>query len=558
MPLPIGGPWPPKGFGPAYDKLAAWSAWYSGDPEELASIYMQISQRVTNRPHARPSQFRGGLVGTLARWFWGQPIPPGEKRTKVHVPIAGDIASISADLLFSEPPSVTVENDDATNEYLDLLVNDSLHAQLLEGAEVCAALGGAYLRAVWDKDVSDQPWLSTVHADGAIPEWTYGKLAAVTFWRVIAINGNEVIRHLERHEMAGGEAVILHGVYRGNTMDLGKSVPLADFPDTAGLAEAVTDGNVIRTGIDQLTACYVPNMRPNRMWRDQPLAAHLGRSDFAGVEPMMDALDEVMSSWMRDVRLAKGRLVVPDAYLQDRGPGRGALFDVDREAYEGMNMMPGTAGSPQIQIAQFDIRVQEHSQTMLDLITRIVSGAGYSGQSFGLSGDVAVTATEVSAKERRSLITRDKKIRYWRPELQTMFEVLLKLGVAVFGWSCTPQRPDIVFGDVVQQDPNSLAASLALLEQAKAVSTYTKVQMLHADWDDAQIQEEVARIQGEAGINVMNPDQMTGPMSAAGGVIPPDQLGGPDDTPPDIPTEGLSPAMPPVIAPSMYVGTGIG
>src|SRR5436190_20891107 len=115
MPLPDGGnaPWPPIEHRDALDWMAQWSAWYSGDPDELSTIYQRLGQRIVNRPHVRPSQMRGGVIGTLARWFWGQPVPIGEKRSKLHVPIAGDIASTSADLLFSEPITVSVTDGES-------------------------------------------------------------------------------------------------------------------------------------------------------------------------------------------------------------------------------------------------------------------------------------------------------------------------------------------------------------------------------------------------------------------------------------------------------------
>lgn len=82
------------------------------------------------------------------------------------------------------------------------------------------------------------------------------------------------------------------------------------------------------TGARRPTAVYVPNMRLHRKIRRTPL----GRSDFDGIEPVMDQLDEALTSWMRDLRLAKGRLVVPDAFLQSQGPGKGASWDPSRRA----------------------------------------------------------------------------------------------------------------------------------------------------------------------------------------------------------------------------------
>lgn len=520
MPLPANdAPWPPPEFADAFGTMAAWGAWYSGEADRLSRVYERVGQRQVNTPELRPSQLRGGVVGTLARWFWGQPIPPGEKRAKLHVPIASDIAQTSADLLFSEP--ITFTSDHAgTQDQLELLAGDELHATLLEAAEVSSALSGVYLRIVWDRDVRDDgPWISAVHADAAIPEWRYGCLSAVTFVQELKRDNRVVLRHLERHEMAGGEAVILHGLYEGTQTSLGHQIPLTEAPETAGLADVV-DGDTIRTGIDQLTAGYVPNIRPNRYWRHLPACAPLGRSDFAGTEGFMDALDETYTSWMRDIRLAKSRIIVPEAMLQDRGPGRGALFDPDREAYETLNMLPNKDGSNQLTLNQFSIRVDEHLKTSQELVARIVTAAGYSQQTFGLTGDVAVTATEVAARERKSLITRDKKIKYWRPELAARLQALLKIGQTQFGWKVDPSKPVTVkFPDAVQQDPASLAQTLAQLEAAQAASTETKVRMLHPDWEDTEVTKEVGRIRDEQGATTADGLEFAGDM-ARGGPLP--------------------------------------
>ena len=508
MPLPDGGPWPPKEYTDAFDAMRAWSAWYSGNPDELSLVYQLQGQQLVNRPHVRPSQMRGGLVGTVARWFWGQPITPGEKRTKVHVPIAADIAATSADLLFSERIDFSAD-DKATQAALDDLLTDELHATLLEAGELAAALSGVYLRVVWDKDVNPKgPWLQPVDADAAVPEWRYGRLSAVTFVRQLVCEKTIVVRHLERHEVGA----ILHGVYEGSETDLGRRVPLNEYPETENLADVVDQGDVIETGIDQLTATYWPNIRPNRRWRSSPSCAPFGRSDFDGSEGLMDALDETFTSWMRDLRLAKARILVPESFLMDRGAGKGALFDPDREAYETLNMIPAADGSSQLTLQQFSIRVQEHEQTMLATVGRIVTTAGYSQQTFGLTGDVAATATEVTARERKSLITRDKKINYVRPRLAEIVQAMLKIGQVHFGWTTAPDTPPTVnFPDAVQQDPAGLAQTLALLETARAASTKTKVQMLHPDWDDDQVTEEVKAIMAEnTPPPVQNPDTFTG------------------------------------------------
>jgi A118 family predicted phage portal protein len=507
VPLPqAGADWPPKELRSVYTRLSAWSAWYSGDPDELQYVYGRggvnpYDTTDRDRPTNHPAQYRGGVVGWLARWFWGEPVGVGQRRTKLHMPAAGDIATTSADLLFSEPPTITVEHPQ-TQARLEELVDCGVHAKLIEAAEMAAALGGVYLRVCWDTEAASRPWLAPVHADAALPEWSWDRLAAVTFWQVIEATDNKVVRHLERHE----PGVILHGVYEGTPDKLGKAVALGGFAATKGLQP------VIETGVPKLTAVYIANMRPNKLWRRSTAAAHWGRSDYAGVEPLMDALDECWSSWMRDVRLGKARIIVPDVYLQSLGTGKGARWDNEREIYEQLNMLPQPGGPPQISAQQFAIRVTEHQQTSHELLTRIVGTAGYAAQTFGLVGEVAVTATEVAARERKSMITRDKKLNYVKPELADILETLLAIDAAVFGTPVEPQLPDLEFAAVVSEDPQSLAQTAQLLRAAEAASTRTLVELVNPDWDDTAIDEEVGRIQAETGTGAAaSPIDLGGP-----------------------------------------------
>ncbi len=133
--------------------------------------------------------------------------------------------------------------------------------------------------------------------------------------------------------------------------------------------------------------------------------------------------------------------------------------------------------------------------------------AGYSAQTFGLGDQVAVTATEVKARERRSMTTRDKKVRYWAPAVADMLHVLLMLDRALFTPSLVVERPQVEFAPAVSEDPSSTAQTLALLSQAEAVSTETKVRALHPDWDETAVREEVDRILAESGRTLPDPMQ---------------------------------------------------
>ncbi|MFD9879983.1 phage portal protein [Streptomyces alboflavus] len=485
MPLPeLDTAWPPPALSKVYAEIRTDDAWYSGDRKKLADLYAHNERREDGRRRL---------------WARNRHPQPGRRDTRLHIPLPADIASTSGDLLFAEPPVFTVE-DPATQQRLDDIVEaGGIANTLLESAEIAAALGGVVLRATWDREAAPRPLLTAVHPDAAVPEWHWGQLVAVTLWRELTSDSAIVWRHLERHERGR----ILHGLYQGSADRLGVRMPLTEHPETAPLAASLGEqGDAIETGLDLLTAAYVPNIRPNRRHRGSPL----GRSDFQGSHDLYDALDETWSSWLRDIRLGRARLIVPDGYLRDHGPGSGASFDADREVWQALNIPPTEQGAG-ITLSQFAIRVEEHARTADALVQQAVRSAGYSVQSFGLGDSAAVTATEINARERRSMTTRGKKVRYWQPAVADMLHVLLMLDRQLFTPNLAVERPRVEFAPAVSEDPASTAQTLALLTQAEAVSTETKVRTLHPDWDETAVREETDRVLSESGRAAADPMQ---------------------------------------------------
>lgn len=475
--MPLDSVWnpTPKNAAEAYEE---WSAWYSGDPNQIAAVYSGILTGLSN-PRGR---------------MWGKEVVD-EKKTQLHVPIAGDIAAKSAQLLFAEAPSIKVD-DEATQARLEEIIEEGgLHARLLEAAEVAAALGGVYLKPAWDKAVSGVPFLTIAQADTAVPSFVHGMLREVYFWRVVESEGRKVVRHVERYSVANGVGVVEHELWEGTHEKLGRMVDLSGHAETAGLVPWYA------SKYPGLLACYVPNMRPNRKWR----GSALGQSDFSGLEGLMDALDEAYTSWLRDLRLGKARLIIPEMFLK-RGRNGQPVFDEDREIYTVLDVDPKNLANSGVMPSQANIRADDHLKTCLELITRIVSGAGYSPSTFGLMGEAAPTATEVRSRERASFVTRGKKERYWRPALAHMTHVLLAIDNEVFsGGNNLEDRPKVQLADSVQPDLSEIAASVGMLVTAQAISIKRRVEMVNPDWDENQIDEEVKLIQGEQGALLADP-----------------------------------------------------
>jgi hypothetical protein len=519
MPLPASSmtaQWPPKVLDNLLPAMARWGAWWANDLNRLQYVYG--GGIMPDRTGFFASDTGGIKVHSLGpiRWFVAQPAIGTRLNTKLPVPIAAEICQASADLLFSDPVTVTAA-DEATQARVGELLDDGFHSSVAEAAEMSAALGGVYLRVTWDDTVKpDGPFTTVKDADEAIPEFRFGVLTAVTFWAVVARDGKNVWRHLERHELTAlGRGVILHGLYVGDDTTLGIRVGLTSRPETAPLA--VHAGLSVEGTIDTLSpglaVTYIPNQTPNRSWRHDPLGQNLGRSD------LMDQLSETMSDWMRARRAARARVLVAKELAKSAGPGQASVVDMDQETYVSTDMSGQSGTAPlsmadRMNVMQPAFEPAGYKATADELVEQILQMAGYSMSTFGVQGEQRGdrTATEIEARERRSLMTRARKIRIWRPALEAYIGKLLAVDRDFFGH---PSRGEVhvEFSDGVQESQLRLAQTVQALYASESASVEERVSILHPDWDETQINDEVAKIKTEFAQTL--PDPMMNPFDQA-------------------------------------------
>ena len=484
--FPENSPWPPKPYDLVMAECEERHAWWVGDPDGLAEFYSGgRTVTATNR--------------FAAAWqaFWGKQQTTGERPTRVHAPIAADIGRIAASTLFGDPPQIlAAEADKSLQDRIDAICNNStIHAGLLSAAESASMLSGVYGRVVWDKTVADEPWIDWVDADRAIPEFRWGRLSAVTFWSELPTDDEHVVwRHLQRYTPGR----LFHSVHRGTTSNLGVTMSLADHESTQGLATRVgVQGEELPT--DRLLAQYIPNMGPNAQWRNHPKLKPLGRADLdVQVMRLMDEADKVWSSWMRDLDLGKARVFISRQLLTNARSGEGASFDIDQSIFSPLegDFFNKSELSSVMDAQQFAIRVDEHARTYEGLLRLIIGRVGYSPLTFGLSDEVAQTATETDAKTRDTAMTRTAKTRLWAP-LAPLMTSMLEVDAKVFGGSRPSELVEVKW-QPSKESPRVVAETINLLSQATAVSTKTKVMMKWPDWDDKQVEDEVKLID-EAG-----------------------------------------------------------
>jgi hypothetical protein len=497
MALPTGDmEWPPPAVATEIKRVNRLAAWYGGDLDTLYPSQVPLSSR------------RGdGWLQRFGRRGDGSVSPSYGESSPVHVPVAADLARTSASLLFSRPLSYITGDDAADARLAQILEGVGIESALPEAGELCAALSGMYWRVTFDRGiVPDSPIPTFVQPDNAWPEWSWGRLRAVTFFRTLAPrdSGHSVWRHLERHSLTTvlGQpaAVIEHALYCGREGQLGARRPLVDHPEVAELAESLnTEEGIILVGVGR-TAGYVPNQRPSRVDRGSPY----GRPDIEQQEDLLRGVDDTWTSWLRDVRLGKARILVPDEYLRPvDAPGGGAVFDADREVYSTLRMMTPDKPSDAIKLLQFAIRHAEHEATIRALTQQVVTGAGYTMRAFGMGEGEAVTATQIDSEDELSEVTRKAKVRYWTPGLQELTRALLSMDYALrYPGAVSPPTDGVTIGwpERSGETDQDRAQTVLLLDQARAASTEVKVRLAHPEWTDGEIGEEAARINRETGL----------------------------------------------------------
>lgn len=512
--------WPPLEHADRYRRMRRYAAWYSGAHEDLVAEYGA-------RPISVPAN-EGGVIkraiGALRNEFWAEASEEQED-TKRHLPTAGDIATISSELLFADPPRFEVqgpryETDGpagadgrptyragdpmpetaAAQARLDEIVDKGgLIATLLAAAETSSALGAVALRIAFDKTRGHQfPRVTRVDADAMIPSYSWGDLQGVVFWREIRRANGEVWRHLEGHE--GGK--VYHALYKGTGTELGLAVPMTEGDATCqALAPNLDSEQAITMQLGATTAVSVPNMLPD----PQDRRGNAGRSDYtpAALDLLEDG-DRLYTRMMESVDDARSRLIIASYLLSRDGFGRGVTFDPNQRIFTKINQAPAERESGELPIekVQFDMKIAEFLEGIEALVLKAIKAAGYNPQTMGTDGDVAMTATEYAGRNKRSMATRDKKIRYWRPALEALLTSLVAIDVQEFhppGVQAYPVR--VEFPEAVQPTLRELAETAKTLKDADASSRFERVSTVHPEWSDPQVQAEVDRMAAEGEID---------------------------------------------------------
>jgi hypothetical protein len=442
--------WPPKSEALLWDLVGTRRRRYTNDAAELFSYRTDL-------------HVAGDANTTAARG-----------RDYVPVPIARDIARFSSQLLFSEPPKLTIDGDLETQALDAWSAFNRLPEFLADAGDGVAAEGSGALRVIRDDHVSGRfPLIVFEPADRVIWATAHGRYTTGGIV-VVERDGEErgvVYRMLEYH----GVGVVKRALFKGGLTRLGTRVELG-----AGPPEFRELRDEVQTGVDKPTLIK---------WDNVPG----GHSDISGLDSLLDAIDDAETIGGKKLKASK-----PLAFLHRKLADSSGNADLDGVIWTGADILNPVEESKELAtIVQGRMEAEDHRIYADHLRELAVSMAGYSLASWGFGdGGRADSGRALKLRQMRTLLTTSGKIRMAREAISEAVGVALAM--MLNRPAVEPLKPEIQFGDGFPLDRVELAEELAKLRDAGLVSTRQALRELHPDWDESRVETEVAEIASDS------------------------------------------------------------
>lgn len=413
----------------------------------------------------------------------------------VLTPIPRMISRASANMLYGEPPDITAakEADQARTDFI--ADENDLSAEAHRGAVIASSEGETWGRVLVQPQVLDAPIIEFVSREQVIPHFAGRFVVGATFIQEWQEGTNDFFRLFEHYE----PGIIRAELFRGTRSNLGVQIDLSTYDRTKQTPEQVL------TGIPRPLCAFIPNSidaDPSR-----------GFSDYRGLEDRFLAMNESLTIGQQNARLAgKKRALIDASYLRDGKPPAGDDVFLRKDANASLD-----GGSKPLEMLQYDFDATAIVAWIDHLLDSTLLLAGVAPQTVGRSVDGgAVSGTAIKLKAMHSLIESSGKGRFFDRGLRRLLQFASIIDARPtteggFGrkWSSrSPELPSVTRADAFPTDDMEAAQRLVLLTNANAISLDEKVRALHPEWDQAQIDEEVSRIEGEAPTPLADPTQI--------------------------------------------------
>lgn len=399
-------------------------------------------------------------------------------------PVPRMLSRTSANLLFGQEVELGDDADADAVGVETIYEENDLSSELIRAGLVSSSEGEVWGRVLVRPDLLDYPIIDFCSRDRVIPEFSGRFLVAATFVTEWYEGSQTVFRLLERHSAGRVE----HTLYRGTSISIGTTQLLDSYGPTTGMQD------VVETGIPYPLVEFIPNTIDSDPTR--------GFSDYRGLEARFLALNRETTVGHSNVMLTGKKR----ALIEGRFAGRLSQDDtmLIRSADDAM---AGTPGNRPLEVLEFGFEATQLVTWIDHMIDTSIVMAGLAPQLVGRSVDGgAISGTALRLKVAHALIEASGKGRHFDGAMRSLLRMAKMLDKSAFGrrYRDVTSLPQFERGDMLPHDDMEAAQRLVLLTNANAISLVEKVRAANPDWDQAQIDAEVALI-GATSVGLSGP-----------------------------------------------------
>jgi hypothetical protein len=281
-----------------------------------------------------------------------------------------------------------------------------------------------------DDDIIDVPIIETIQPEKLEVETERGFITAYRYKTRQTVSETEYEVH-EIYTKRDKKPIIIYEIFR---MDAGegtlvKAASLDDVTFNAlGLdfmkeGDTITEENHTFSKLSRIPVLLKNNTPYNSWFPSSPF----GEADTQGIELIEDALSELISALVEEVRKGRIKVLISEQLVPKGLNGLSKGFDDFKIDYE-IIKEDEKDGKNLIQVVQGDINTEKYIAGVASLIMYGCNKANIHPITVGITGVESIAASQDSQVEREkvSMRTREMKLKSWRKELMKFLPSVLQ------------------------------------------------------------------------------------------------------------------------------------
>lgn len=448
------------------DQLMVNRVWYRGDPGELGQLYKSLGPFYVNESR-----------------FWTVVPPRGQTIRKIHTGLPQLIIDMLNDITNDDFLGVNFDEDESRNPeetiWDEIALDNRFDDLRKEATQKAMVDGDCAFKVTIDPEVSPHPIIEVFGADEVDYAYERGRLKEIIFHTYMNVN-DKVFRLDDIY----GYGYIDYKLYNEDD----KEVDLATLDETADLERFEFEGDFI--------------MGVPVMLNTSSKFKNRGKGLLETKYDTFDALDEVVSQWLDEIRLGRATKFIPESLIPRDGEGnRVAPNPMTNQFYtyeQPRVMSEGDTKTNEPHTVQPDIRADQMLSSYIQYLDMALMGI-ISPSTLGIDVKKLDNSEAQREKEKATLYTRNKLIKMLQNAIPALVKVVMKTHDIISNEYPGEYDPTIEFGGYANPSFEAVVETVGKAKQYGIMSTEQAVNELYGDSmkpEDKAL--EVERIKSEA------------------------------------------------------------